>query len=160
MLRIIHGWRGALVPAGFVLSFLVLATGCSSSGTVSGKVTYQTRPLTGGTVLFTSPQGKGTRRAEIGEDGSYTIANMPTGPVKIAVDTRSAQEPPPATEGQPNMKLPPGDLPPEAARSGIYGNSRKKKPAERIPEEYADPDKSGLDYTVTSGAQTKNIELK
>jgi hypothetical protein len=136
-----------------------LLVGCSSSATVSGKVTYQARPLTGGTVLFTSTEGKGSRSAQIGEDGSYTIPNMPTGPVKIAVETKSAQ-PPTMLGGQPNMKPPPGvDLPPEAAKSGVYGDS-KKKTAEPIPEEYGDPDRSGLEYTVTRGSQTKNIDLK
>jgi hypothetical protein len=86
---------------------------------------------------------------------------MPTGPVKITVDTRSAQ-PSRDVKGPPAGMKPPANvnLPPEAAKSGIYGGEQKKKTAEWIPDHYSDPQKSDLDYTVTSGSQTKNIDLK
>jgi hypothetical protein len=150
--------RGLFLPAG-VAFLLALVSGCAAKGTVTGKVTYQDRPLTGGIVLFVSTAGKGTGRSEIGSDGSYTIEKMPAGPVKIAVDTRSAQG-----EGQaapPGMKPPPGaELPEATKRSGIYGSGKSSGTAESIPENYADPEKSNLTFTVTGGSQTHNIDLK
>jgi hypothetical protein len=38
---------------------LILIAGCSSEGSISGKVTYQGRPVTGGTIVFTSDRGSG-----------------------------------------------------------------------------------------------------
>jgi hypothetical protein len=157
MHRSVRSFVRRLAPAG-VLFLLVTLAGCGSSGTVSGKVTYKAKALTGGTVLFTSP-GKVTKSSPIGEDGSYTIANIPTGPVKIAVETTSAQagKPPPAS-----MQPPPGvNLPPEAAKSGVYGaRSTKKASAEKIPDRYENPETSGKTYTVKPGAQTHNIDLE
>ncbi len=153
--------RGVIIPAG-VLGLLVLATGCSSHATISGKVTYLGKPLTGGIVLFVSADGKGTGRATIGSDGSYKIEKMPLGLAKIAVDTQSAQRPASGGKGPPaGMKPPPGTKLPDAAKnSGIYGSGAREGNAEPIPENYADPEKSGLTYTVKSGSQPYDIELK
>lgn len=67
-------------------SLLALAAGCGSrTGTVSGKVTYQKKPVTAGMVQF-FPEGKGGDfSASIKEDGSYTISKLPPGPTKIVV---------------------------------------------------------------------------
>jgi hypothetical protein len=150
-----------LVLAGFLTSLTVLA-GCSSSGTISGKVSYQGRPLTGGTVLFTSTEGRGTKTAQIGADGSYSIEKMPAGPAKIAVETKSTQPPPGKFGSGPpaNMQPPKGVELPAGAQSSVYGTAAKKPPAEVIPAQYGDPDKSDLTYKVTGGPQTHNIELK
>src|SRR5437660_1764669 len=110
-------WAWLLVGAA-ALALLPPSAGCAGSGTITGKVTYQGRPLTGGTVQFTSTKGRGTRTVQIGEDGSYTIPNMPTGPVKIAVETKSAQPPPVTTTGddpRARMRPPAGAPLPEGA---------------------------------------------
>jgi hypothetical protein len=161
MPRSFQSWAGLLVPVGVFLMLAPVA-GCSSYGTVSGKVTYQGEPLTGGTILFTSSRGKGTRSSPIGEDGSYTIANMPSGDVKIAVETKSAQPPPSGAKGPPmSMQPPPGvALPPGTLDSPIYNPALRKGFAVKIPERYADPEQSGIPYVVTSGPQTYNIDLK
>jgi hypothetical protein len=152
-----------LGPVGAVL-VLAGATGCGGTGTITGKVTYQGRPLTGGTVLFTSASGKGSQSSPIGPDGSYTIEKMPTGPAKVAVDTGgSAQRPPGVFGGGPPKQMQPGkDVKlPEGVKSPLYNPEAKQgKPPERIPEQYANPDTSKLTYTVRSGSQTHEIELK
>jgi hypothetical protein len=161
MPRIFRHSIAHLVPA-FLLPLLALATGCSSYGTITGKVTYQNRPLTGGTVLFTSTEGKGTKSAPIGADGSYTIEKMPTGPAKIAVETKSAQVGGFGRSGPPTSMQPPKgvDLPDKAKSSGIYGSTGNKQPPENIPDSYGNPDTSELTVTVTGGSQTHPIELK
>jgi hypothetical protein len=162
MVRIFPAGRGAFFPVG-VLFLLTLAAGCSGSkGTITGKVTYQDQALTGGIVLFVSAAGNGTRRATIGSDGSFTIENMPVGMAKIAVDTRSAQGPAAGSRRPPaNMTPPEGAKVPDAAKkSGIYGSAPRGGNAVPIPENYADPEKSGLEYMVTGGTQTHNIDLK
>ncbi len=150
---------------GFRILFLfpLLAAGCSSEGTITGKVTYQGRPLAGGTVLFTSPEG--STSTQIAEDGTYTITRMKTGLARIAVETKSAQGPMtsgPKT-GASKKSSPPGmgkELPPEAAKSSYAQGVPRTIKVEKIPEGYADPDKSELTYTVVSGPQEFNIELK
>jgi hypothetical protein len=142
---------------GLGLALMLGALGCSSSATVSGKITHKGQALGGGTVAFFSP-GKSSVVSQISPDGSYTIAKIPTGPVKIAVETGSAK-PAAAPKG---MTPPPGaaNLPPDAANSPVYGGQKpsggKYVP---IPENYGDPEKSNLTYTVQSGSQTHNIDL-
>jgi hypothetical protein len=161
MATVVRSWTRLAVPAGLV-SLLTFAAGCSSQGSISGNVTYQNKPLTGGTVLFTSTQGRGTRTAQIGPDGSYSIDKMPAGPVKIAVETSSAQPVQMGFKGPPTSMTPPAgaNLPPGADTSTVYGSTAKKAPVEKIPENFGDPDKSGLTYTVIGGPQTHNIDLK
>src|SRR5437660_444840 len=122
-------WAGPLASLG-VLFLLSLMAGCSSPGTITGKVKYQGRPLTGGTVLFASTQGRGSQTARIGEDGSYTIEKMPPGPAKIAVETASAQPPAGIAVPPPNMQPPKGVALPPGATSGVYGTQPKARKAE------------------------------
>jgi hypothetical protein len=155
-------WAWLLVVAA-ALALLPPVAGCAGSGTITGKVTYQGRPLTGGTVLFTSTRGRGTRTAQIGEDGTYTITDMPGGPVKIAVETKSAQpvsRPEQTADGKHVGGPPPGAAVPGGMKPTVYGDPSKVRNAEPIPEDYADPDKSGLNYTVKRGRQEFPIELK
>jgi hypothetical protein len=84
--------RSLLSPAlraGFLVLLLLalLTIGCGSkTGTLSGKVTYQGKALTGGFVTFISegPEAK-TLSCGIQKDGSYSLSGVPVGPVKITV---------------------------------------------------------------------------
>jgi hypothetical protein len=140
------------------------SAGCgASTGTVSGKVTYQGETLGGGSVLFVSP-GKKTVSAPIGPDGTYTIVGIPAGPVQIAVETKSAM--PPDAKQQAGMAATRPTIPPDAnlppSAKEMYQNSTAAAAAKyvEIPEELGDPDKSNLTLTVTGGNQDYNIELK
>jgi len=164
-----------------VSPLLLLTTGCSSEGSISGTISFEGKPLTGGKVLFWTSTGSQT--ADIQQDGTYTIPKIATGSAKIAVDTSSARGP--ASSGtnpmmgsgmMPNKGLPPGglkdgqpknmqpskgaDLPAAMADTPLYNTPAKRAPAQKIPDNYADPEKSGLTYTIVSGPQTHNIDLK
>ncbi len=150
------------LACGLALALTCGAAGCKSSGTVMGKVTYKGETVGGGTVIFLAP-GKPAVVANIGPNGHYTATGVPTGLVKIGVETTSAR---PGAEPPPGMKPPKGvELPPEARNSPIYGggggNSRSggAKYVE-IPGNYADPEKSGLSLTVNGGEQEFNIPLE
>jgi hypothetical protein len=151
-------------PSRLIL-FLALAgasavAGCGgSTGTVTGSVTYQGRPLKGGTVMFT-PAGGGTSPVAviINEDGSYTAEKVPVGEATITVDTAFLRPPPgggmggspkyePPKEAQGSNYKPPSDL---------GANARRYVP---IPAKYANPAASGLTYKVTSGSQKHDIPL-
>jgi hypothetical protein len=145
---------------GSVLLLLLLAAGCAGSGTVSGKVSYQGETLGGGTVLFVSP-GQKSVKSPIAPDGTYTIANIPTGTVHIAVETASARPVDPDAMRMGIPQIPPGaNLPPEAANSIYKGPSGNTGKYVEIPNQYADPEKAGLTLDVKGGNQEYNIELK
>lgn len=131
---------------------VVVLIGCgSNSGSVTGKVTYKDKPLPGGTVTFVTADKK-VSTAVIGSDGTYTINKVTAGPVKIAVYPLAP--PQPMMEG---TKMNPGAMgapAPEAPPAATDSKSVK------LPQQYQDPEKSGLTYTVKSGKQEHNIELK
>ena len=150
--------RGLRFAAPGLLLFLCLsATGCGgSNGSVSGKVSYKGEPLGGGTVLFYS-EGQATVTSPIGLDGSYQIDKIPAGPVQIGVETQSAK---PAAR-PPNMPTPPPEaMAKDASASPLYNPQNKPKGKYvAIPEVYADPKASGLDFTVKAGSQPHDIDL-
>jgi hypothetical protein len=143
-----------------LLVLSLLSAGCSGSGTVSGKVSYKGETLGGGTVLFYSP-GKTTVKAGIAADGSYKIENIPAGPVKIAVETKSAQPPNEAgmRMGMPNIPAN-ANLPAEANNSMYKSQGGSKGKYVEIPDELGDPETSHLTLEVTGGSQQHNIDLK
>ncbi|HKI33371.1 MAG TPA: hypothetical protein VKA46_16070 [Gemmataceae bacterium] len=134
------------LPAlGLVLLGLLPSAGCSRPqvAKVSGKVTFQKKTVPSGTVTFLSDDNR-VETAEIQEDGSYTMAKAPVGPVKIAVTTYQPWAPP--TKSQV-----PGQ-PPEAPPA--------QKPFVKVPDTYRNPETSGLTWVVELGEHTHDLELK
>ena len=74
-----------------VLALLLAAgvtTGCSRTGKVTGKVTFDGKQVLVGHVTFTGPDGKTTDSAAI-EDGVYTLTKVPVG---LCEDYRGHQQ--------------------------------------------------------------------
>jgi hypothetical protein len=139
---------------GLTVCLLLLLAGCSSKGTVSGTVTFQGKPLPSGNVMFVPEHGPAV--SGIIDDGKYTVEKVPVGPAKIAITSAVTE----MSSGFMKHMLPPKDAPiPPEARQAMEANAQVKKGI-KIPEDYGDPDKSGLTYTVTGGAQTHDIPLK
>jgi hypothetical protein len=123
----------------WLLPLLACAVGCGSPK-LSGKVTYNGEPLHGGLVSITAANGwVGTSR--IDEDGNYSIANVPPGSAKIAVDNFSGE----VKKIPRNIKRPPKSDPPAPVK---------------IPAKYKEAATSGLTCEVTGGRQTHNIDLQ
>ena len=146
-----------------LLPLLGLAVGCGKGGgSLSGKVTYKGETVQRGIVHF-FPEGKGGDfSAPIKPDGTYSIANLPRGQVKIAVATGSS-EPPDlskrrgmgggmAAKGMEKAKEKMGGPPPDKVAAGGSGGPS-------VPDSYADPDKSGLKVEVTGGKQAFDINI-
>jgi hypothetical protein len=160
------------LAAALVAGLALAPLGCGGTGTVTGKVTYNGEPLPSGTVIFWNADGKGTKEAEIQSDGTYKIDQMPAGPARVAVMTSPSAEAagggrggPPGrgpSGGPPHSMVPPADkLPPGVDPGKMYGNGKPEpKKSVKIPTTYADPEKSGLKYTVTKGPQEWDIPLK
>jgi hypothetical protein len=147
--RVAPRWGG-----GLAVCLALLVAGCSSRGTVSGTVTYQGKPLPSGTVTFIPERGPAV--TAVIDEGKYTAEKVAAGPAKVAVASVSVEVPP----GFVKHMQPPKDAPiPPEARKALEAGAQIKKGV-KLPENYADPDKSGLTYTVTGGPQTYDIDLK
>jgi hypothetical protein len=133
-----------------VLLVAVAAGGCGrKTAVVRGKVTYEGKPLTMGSVILVDEGGRFSARGPIQPDGTYEIANAPTGKVKMGVSN-----PPPvgAKGGQPLIG--PKDDPETKQAAEL---AAKYVPS---PDTYMDPEKSGLVHEVPADGATINIDLK
>jgi hypothetical protein len=118
---------------------LFLAGGCGPKvGTVSGKVTYKGEAVPGGFVDFIPQTGsqKGTVfPGTIDTSGNYKVTGVPVGPVQILV----------RRPGGAPTRPQPGERP---------------APRRQYPTHYDTPEGSDLKFTVASGSQEYNIDLK
>jgi hypothetical protein len=143
-LGLAHGRTGVRCAAGLVLVSLLAALGCGR-GDVTGKVTYKGKPLVFGTVQFEGAD-KVLKQGNIKTDGTYTVRDVAAGEAKVAVNSlnpESSDFQPLQREGMPARKRPP-------APKGWFP----------IPAEYQDLSKPKLTYTVKSGKNTIDIDLK
>jgi hypothetical protein len=130
-------------------------SGCSADpnmpklGKVSGKVSYQGKPLDAGRVVFTPVAGKGGESdqgasGEISSDGSYEMTTFNTGDGAVlgqhivTVVVQKGEMPKPDANGHINYVL----------------------PKNATPAKYATADKSPLRCTVVAEGMPFNIELK
>jgi len=130
---------------GIVLLTFPLTLGCGSHGDVSGKVKYKGKPLVWGTVQFEGSD-KMLKQANIKSDGTYSVSNVAVGEAKAAVSSinpKSSDFEPLQREGRPPR-------PPRAEVKGWFP----------IPEDYQDISKAKLSYTIKSGQNAIDIELK
>ena len=140
-----------LLLAAFLGISLAISAGCGSSskpneGTVKGKVMVNGVAANSDNVLFTLADGKFMAGA-IQADGTYNAIGVPLGAAQVTVIG-----PPPAPSGVPLPNM--GKDGPVAP-----GMSAQSKPIP-IPAKYGKAATSGLTYTVKSGANTYDIDLK
>jgi hypothetical protein len=102
-------------------------------GKIDGKVNFEGKPLPGGTVSFHPEKGK-PFVAQLQDDGTYSVKDVPVGEMKVTIETESLKNP---------------AKPPKGGKKYIP-----------IPRKYGDPKTSDLTYKVVEGAQTLDIELK
>lgn len=174
---------------GLAPAILLTAIGCggSNAGSVEGKVTFDGKPVTGGTVVFYSETG--SYSVGIRPDGTYSITDMPPGEMSVTVETESVNpnnKKPQTYQGQ-SQGGPGGGKgmyggggggsggPPKGPGGPQVGPDGKKYTQEqspipegantaqgeyvKIPDKYADKAKSGIKKTITGGKQKVDIEL-
>jgi hypothetical protein len=124
-----------------LLAFGLLAVclvGCSSGVkkvTVAGTVTYKGEPLRSGILRVVSTGGE-FATATIRADGTFTLTDVVPGAVKVGI----------ISEPQ--------------SSSSSDGKGRSAPRQVPIPAKYQDPQKSGLNYTITDTSQPLAIELR
>lgn len=137
---------GGVLLAVFLIC--LLAAGCGKpKGSVSGRVTYKDKPLTAGYVTFT-PENSHAVSGTIDSQGNYRVENIPVGMAKITVRAD------PGTSMDAFAKVNnPKD--PKSMMSALMPKNIVK-----LPDQYNNPEKSGLTCEVKKGSQEHNIELK
>ncbi|MEO2091495.1 MAG: hypothetical protein ABGY75_18720, partial [Gemmataceae bacterium] len=121
------------------------AAGATLEGTISyggEQLHYAQIQVSGGGKVAT-----GT----IGEDGRYKVENAPTGEVTIGVNPKAAM-----SRYQTDV------MQGGAMTGGPEGKAGRKKTAVKftdIPEQFYEPDKSGLKTTVNKGSNTYDIVI-
>jgi hypothetical protein len=137
--------------AGFGLLLALTGVGCGGVGNVSGKVTYDGKAVTYGTVVVYASDGRPVY-AEIQKDGTYDAQNVATGETKFTVHS-----PDPSIPQQDLKKRGGGD-------SDRKPEDPKPTPAGKkwfpIPGKYGDPLQSGLSLKVVRGNNPFDIDLK
>jgi hypothetical protein len=139
-------------------AFLLAAlAGCGGTGDVSGRVTYQGKPVTSGKVMLVGADGT-PHYGDIGADGAYRVAGVPTGEVLATVASPKpgeARPERPGGSGRGGDRRAPAADPAEAAAQAALA-----KRWFSIPEQYADPARSGLKVNVSRGGMMHDFELK
>ncbi len=130
----------ATLSGAALLAIVIGCRGGSMQSEVSGSVTLDGNKIGPGTIVF-APIGPGGKPAtgSIESDGTYKLktsrdAGLAAGSYRVAVSIRKMPE---------NVKR--GDRPPLGKLL--------------IPEKYEDETKSGLQYDVSPGRNTINVEL-
>jgi hypothetical protein len=127
-----------------VLLAMLFSLGCGQGprGDISGKVTYRGKPLPlASSVTFLNVENNQVGSSMISAEGTYSMANVPAGPVRITVVT------PPPLKGA-------------GRRKGRKKGAPPPPPPMVVPVKYGDPNQSGLTYTVEPGKQEFDIDLK
>ena len=137
---------GRLVP----LVALVVLCGCGRTAKITGKVTYQGRPVVYGSVIFLSAD-KTVRSCAIEPDGSYTIEGVPTGEVKVGVASPDPSRGRSATRRR---------KPVEAGRKETGSQGPAVEGWFPLPAAYALPGSPELTFVVDSGHVSHDINLK
>jgi len=136
---------------------VVLPLGCGSAssnpGKLSGSVTLDGAPVTGGDLFIYSKPGP--VHATISATGSYTSTDLPVGEWKVTVSTESLN---PTQKKIPDTYEKKGGVSPGPKGKGA---AVAKDPGTyvAIPKLYQDEKTTTLSVNVTAGSQTKNFEL-
>ena len=129
---------------------LICISGCGGGkADVSGKVTFQGKTLTSGTVIMIGSDGVAIATG-INPDGTYLINGVRSGTVQIGV---VSQNPARAETARGRGG---------AMRGGKGGSPDAPPPSSgwfEIPTKYEDPASSGLTAKISSGSSTYDIDL-
>jgi len=129
---------------------------------ITGSVKYQGKPVPGGNIVFHTKNNQGMYRCSLGADGTYEIADVPTGALTVTVETESLNPSKKKGPAYPGAGGKGSKLDAEymagVKKSGMPVNAT---PAvyQRIPEKYAKAETSPLTVTVEAGSQTHDFTL-
>jgi len=140
-----------LVPFMFVVA--VFLPGCPTTekgASLSGTVSYQSKPVTGASMTLHYPD-KTTHNIPVKPDGTFLASGVPPGNVKVTIDTEMIKK----MASAPTIK-PPKDSPaPPVPGAGAGGAPIYVQ----IPLKYADQAKTPLTWEFKDGSDKKDFVL-
>ncbi len=146
-------YRTAGGVAGFGLVLIVLAAIFSgpSRATITGRVSFQGKPVIWGSVVVVGADGR-IASGKIESDGTYRVEDAATGPVSLGVISRD----PLVQNWASNIK---------ATRSRPTAKAFTASPVDRkkwfpLPLHYEDPAQSGLTAKLKRGGNEHDIQLQ
>jgi hypothetical protein len=155
--------RTVLATRACALALLLFAlaapAGCNSkaTGVVKGKVTFNNRPVVMGNVAFVADGGR-SGSGVIKPDGTYTVSDAPVGKTKVVV-TVPARGPMMGGRGF-KMDKPPKDMSMPGEMKPPEGSDLKNPGMQiPVPDKYTKAESTPLEFTVTKGEQTHDINL-
>jgi hypothetical protein len=126
---------------------ILFSLGCGVSKrkttTITGKITADGKPVTVGAIYFHGANNQ-IAMGTIGKDGTFTVTDVPLGEVRVSLQVRD-----PGVYTQ-DLKRGP--------QIAADGTTPTPPGVTSVLPKYADPDSSGLKYSITES--TKNIEVK
>jgi hypothetical protein len=145
-----------------LLAGAVLLAGCSGGkkgSKVSGTVTYNNAPVTGGKLILTPTSGSAIT-LEINGLGEFKGQDVPVGTYKVSITTKFVQDM--TGGGAPVM---PADQVPKDFKSKMpKDNAPPPGPAVlkkvEIPAKYEDPNTSGETWEIKKGENKREFALK
>jgi hypothetical protein len=152
----------SLLSAAFLASVTVVMAGCGPTGgnpgVVSGTVTYNGKPVTGGNLTLHPVKGGPDLPIPIDREGKFSSSGVPEGEMQVSIETESLKNKAAVPPDPPkDMKLPPGVKPEDIKKPDIDMSNRPTYM--KIPRKYADAKTSGLTWTLTKGDNKKDFDL-
>lgn len=134
-----------------MISLLVAGCGpaAAPTGTVSGVITFQGKPVTAGTVTFRNDDKGLVASMPLGADGRYQLRfagglQIPVGAYDVTI---SPPEPHVPTAG-------------ELASGDAAGKTSVPHASPDIPQKYRSPKTSGLTFEVNAGENTFDLDMR
>jgi hypothetical protein len=170
-----------LIVFGLLALLLPLEVGCGGGkGAVSGSVTLDGQPLPIGNISFLPSKGPGAT-ARI-EDGKYSVKGVPSGEMKVTVETESIKQEmealATAAKSAGGMDKSAGGRMSPQMMAKMPENAKKQYEEQKqqagesagklkelqakyreVPAKYSDPKSSGLSTTVKSGQNSFDVQL-
>jgi hypothetical protein len=148
--------------------------GCSTKNpnapaNLHGKVSYNGKPVTGGTLTLLAPNNTGRFSCPIDRDGFYGLADLPPGECVVTVDTEGLKAQKARSGGgggygsESGHKMNPNDYRQKMIALGkVSGEAAAPKTLGeyvKIPTRYSNPAQTPLRVTLSKGDMKQDFEL-
>jgi hypothetical protein len=136
------------------------ATGCGPGhGRVHGRIRYQGQEVTRATIIFLADDNR-SFPVPIQPDGSYAIASLPHGHIRVGIQADLPRVPPrPPPGSREDDAFAAAQVKTDDAAKGVRRLPSGSSKGSLLPERYRDPRESGLAFDLDSPDREYSLEL-